>query len=97
MTSNALTPKELDDQQTAAKEALDRADAHELFVLYQRLVQERAELSQVIETLAKHYVGGKDEPRSAAPESDSVVAAMQTVALAAIDLAKTICTEKRNP
>lgn len=84
------------EQYEAAKQALNKADAAELFVLYERAVRDRKQLQFLFSMTAKHYAGSKDEPRfkpdeQAAPSND-VVSAMERVALAAIDLAKSIAT-----
>jgi hypothetical protein len=86
-------------QYGAAKEALERVDAEELFSLYERAIKERSEIMGIVATTAQHFIGNNDEPRRASAVSTDVIGAMERVALAAIDLAKSIALapEEKHP
>jgi hypothetical protein len=71
-----------------AKEALKLADAAELFKLYEAHVKKLAQMEDLFFGVCEHYTGSKDKPHFAVQPSESAVAAMERVALAAIDLAK---------
>jgi hypothetical protein len=82
---------EVPDVKSHAQQALERCDAAELFALYEKSVKEIGEMRFVIDAISRHYIVGSDkQPRYTQRESESAVAAMQSVALAAIDLAKSI-------
>lgn len=70
-----------------AKDALARGDAQELFVLYQKAIRRRNEVTRMFETIVAHYMGKNDQPRLSDPDS---IASMRDVALGAIALAKSI-------
>lgn len=76
-----------------AKTALDAADAAELFVLYEKAIRDRNEFENAMSVAVSHYVGKKDEPRYM-PNNDNAIAAMERVALAALDLAKQVALGK---
>lgn len=76
------------DKQLADK-ALQRADANELFAIYERMVKRYAEMETAFESVVKHYTGSKDVPRHQSMDS---VKAMENVALAAIGLARAVAS-----
>jgi hypothetical protein len=70
-----------------AKAALDRADAQELFVLWERAVKEQAKTLEAFGQLLTHYAGKSDAPRYTPSD---VTEAMKVVSLAAIELARSV-------
>lgn len=70
-----------------AKEALAKADAAELFVLYQKALKERNEVIGAMEILVKHMLGSKDEARTTDPNA---IAAIREVALQTIAFAREV-------
>jgi hypothetical protein len=83
-------------QYNAAEEAVGRADADELFRLYESVCRDRAEVMSQMLGVMRLYSGSKDEPvlHKLTQGADSI-AAMERVALAAIDLAKQIVAPPR--
>ena len=73
---------------TSAQAAVDRADAQELFTIFERMVKRYADLEMAFDSIVGHYIGAKDAPRFQ-PPSDAIKA-MESVALAAIDLARAV-------
>lgn len=84
---NSEPAREALQDHTAAKDALARSDAAELFALYQKAVRRRNEITKMFETIVAHYMGKNEQPRLSDPDS---IAAMREVALSAIGLAKAI-------
>lgn len=82
--------KQFRDNYDLAKAALERADANELFVLYEHAVRERTKMTQAMMYISDHLGGDKDKPRFQAPENDRSIEAMKDVALAAIALARSV-------
>jgi len=77
----------------AAKAALARADSAELFLLYERAIRRRNEIEFLFTKTVEMYIGKNDREnlhRIATPPSDSAVQTIEKIALAAIDLAKTV-------
>lgn len=75
-----------------AKDALARADAAELFTLYERAIRDRNELAAVFTRGMSHFIGSSDKPRYE-PASENVIASMERVALAAIELARAVAVD----
>lgn len=71
-----------------AKAALDRADSIELHRMYKTAVEKCNQIAKTLEMIVHHYAGDNKFPRY--QESDSAIAAMEKVALSALELAKTI-------
>ena len=78
---------------TSAEEALAKADAQELFELFQQAIQERGQALNTMGLVASHYLGEKGQPRYV--PTDNAVESMERVALAAIDLAKSTITKSK--
>lgn len=74
----------------AAEKALERADAKELFVLYEKAIRDRNEIETLFTGMTSIYMGKDNRPNlhSLTPPTDNAVAAMERIALAAIDLAR---------
>lgn len=72
-----------------AQRALDAADATELYALWKKSIRARGRILETMGLLVKHYAGDKDTPRFA-EETPGAVAAIERIALAAIDLAKSV-------
>ena len=84
-----------------AQKALQEVDAQKLFLLYEKLIERRNEILGAMEVIVNMYVGKEGEFRAAyigspdkAPSAD-VIKAMQTVTLAAMDLAKQYMSIKK--
>ncbi len=77
-----------------AEKALEKADAKELYVLFTKAMQDSAHCITTMGLIANHYVGEKTQPRFS-PSNDAV-AAMERVALAAIDLAKAVAERDKS-
>ena len=96
MPDTQSTAKEIFDSLREGDEAADKllaeADATELRQLLDKSQLQCRKLKEGIRILFEHYAVDKSEPRKT--ESDSVVIAMQSVALAAIDLAKEFSPKK---
>lgn len=74
------------EQYTLAQEALRTASADELFILYEAAIRERNQMSSALLTAVGSLIGKEDGPRLY--QSDNAIAAMERVALAALELAK---------
>lgn len=85
---------QLDKQYSRAKVALDQANAAELFTLYESSVREQAKLMLLFKSTVETYAGSSDPKKQQEEASASAVAAMERVALAAIELAKSIAVGK---
>jgi hypothetical protein len=82
-----------------AKEALNRADANELFILYENCIRERNKLMRAYLILATTLSGHGDKPNLHAYNSEAspnVVDAMERVSLAAIKLAQSVLETKKD-
>lgn len=75
----------------SAKEALEKADARELYQHYKLAMLKFEKAIEAVHTLASHYAGKSDTPRYF--PSESAVESMERVALAAIELAKSVVTK----
>lgn len=77
-------------EHSAAVEALERVNADQLFVLYEQAVRERGEIEVSLIRVLGIKSGDKPLPLR---NSEDVILSMEHVALAAIDLAKSIATK----
>lgn len=75
-----------------AKDALNRNDTQELFILYEEAVKHRGQLLAVICILNEH--NSSKIPRIGVEVNEDVVKLMENVALAAIELAKSSYNKK---
>lgn len=75
-----------------AKAALERVDVQELFALYEKAIRDRNSMAQALGSIVTHYVGSKDEPRGYV--GHDAISAMETVALAAVDLARLVAISR---
>lgn len=75
----------------SAEEALEKADARELYHHYKIAMQRCEKMVETLNVVAAHYTGKPDSPRYF--PSESAVESMERVALAAIELAKSVVTK----
>ena len=87
-------PIQADKLDTMAKEAVEKADVAELYRHYQMAMEKCDSLAKAVETIAAHYVGKTDHPRYS--PSENAIEAMERVALAAIDLAKSVSAQNHD-
>jgi len=84
----------------AAKAALDQVDVNSLFRLYEKAVREHNKMEDLVFQVARFNLqrkDGADVPTRRTPaESESTIAAMEKVALAAIELARVVCAANDN-
>jgi hypothetical protein len=78
----------------AANAALEKADARELHTLFQRSQERLVALEKVFNGVVEHYVGGKEMPRFQ-PSNDNAIAAMERVAIEALNLARLVVVAVR--
>jgi hypothetical protein len=93
MASPTQEANQIAADKTSADEALKAADAQELHALFLRSEERRLKLVAVLNALVGHYAGERDAPRFH-PSTDAV-AAMEKVALAAINLAQLMLVANR--
>ncbi len=74
-----------------AKTALEEVDVAHLFMLYEKAIKNRVKIEEAMMTCAEHWLDKDKMPRR---QNDTALAAMERVALAAIDLAKSTCNGK---
>jgi hypothetical protein len=79
--------KQIENDVPAVEAAAKAADSEELRKLHAKALFALQESGKLLDMLVAHYSGKTSEPRQA---SDSVIAAMQSASLAAIDLAKSV-------
>ncbi len=79
---------------TAADAALERADAKELHVLFDRAQKRFVEMEDMLTQVVSHFVGEKEIPRYT-PSNDNAIAAMQCVAMEALALARFVVEQAR--
>ena len=80
-----------------AKEALNRADANELFLLYEKCIRDRNKLVTAFQVLATTFSGKGEYPslhQFNSETSPNVVDAMERISLAAIKLAQSVLETK---
>lgn len=82
----------------SAEEAMERADARELYVLFERAQQRYTEMDDALTKIVAHFVGDKEIPRYT-PNNDNAIAAMERVAMEALALARFVVeqVQKREP
>ena len=80
----------------AAEVALEKANAAELHVLFQRALMRYDEMEDALEKVVGHYVGDKEIPHYT-PSNENAIAAMERVAMEALTLARFVveCVDKR--
>lgn len=71
----------------SAEKALERADAKELHVLFERAQQRYTDMDDALTKVVQHFVGEKEVPRYA-PSNDNAIAAMAQIASEALALAR---------
>lgn len=86
--------KDLKENDDLAEKFLAEADAKNLYELYQKTTKNLRDLTGVLETMMEMYAGKGQVHR---PASDESIEALRTVALAAIDLAKTYAPTESEP
>jgi hypothetical protein len=80
---------EREKDQTAAAAALERADARELHVLFNRAIDRYDQMEDALTKIVAHYVGDKEVPRHP-PNNENAIAAMERVAMEALALARLV-------
>lgn len=76
-----------------AKALLKKADAEELYALFERSQRSNAALANSLLQVSMHYAGSNSSPRY--EPSPSAVEAMERVALAAIQLARDVALSEK--
>lgn len=79
----------------AAKAALERADANELFHHYMEALRKCDKMGDALSSVATHFIDRPNTPRYL--PSENSIEAMERVALAAIDLAKAVAARNGAP
>lgn len=82
-----LTPRAQQELQQA-KALLERADAQELYALFEKAQKENAELANSLMRVMTHYSGSSSVPRY--EPASNVVEAMERVAITALQLARDV-------
>ena len=79
-----------------AKAALDAADCQELYKHYTDALQKSDRMAAALSVISEHFIAASDKGPRYAP-SENAIEAMERVAIAAIDLAKSVSVAKTTP